>query len=204
MLEKILTALFLSKSIVKNGEVYLRRWFLGYGPLVVNGVTVEYDGVSKLTQKWYHRFLVWFFLKNPKLEDLYLHKMLKSDDDKDPHDHPWDFDTTILWNGYDDESYRAYKCIKVSYNKDGLIDKEITGKFRNGPYVDSLTFLNRRKRSAEWCHQVKKHNDKPTWTLVRRGPYRREWNFMDEKGNLIMWREYLNERTVGNSYDPKV
>lgn len=162
----------------KGKQLYLARWFIENKPGLdlLGRITVRMLGDGN-----------------------YLHCILRSDDDPDPHDHPWDFETRVLWNGYDDYSYRI---IAWSTGMTSVILNDI----------DSLRLFSKRSRSAEHVHQVKKRNDSPTWTLVERGPYRREWGFwkrgqmgldgvsITEMGGFVMWRDYL-KIPEGNPYD---
>jgi hypothetical protein len=114
-----------------------------------------------------------FYLIETRPFKLYLHIIKRSDDDPDPHDHPWDFTTLILKNGYIDESY-----VLNPWGRDNS-DK------------DELSFLSVRHRKAEHVHQVKLKEGRPAWTLVVLGKYRRKWGFVT-KDRWVLWREYLN------------
>lgn len=48
-------------------------------------------------------------------------------------------------------------------------------------------------RPAAWRHRVVLVNDKPSVTLVFRGPYHREWGFFTAKG-WQPWEPYFKER----------
>lgn len=115
----------------------------------------------------------------PKGGNLYLHHIMRSDDDPDPHDHPWDFSSLILKAGYDDEQWQW----NTRYQK-----RDFTGYERVRPGM-----LVRRK--AEHVHRVRlkldgRGNEIPCWSLVRTGPYRRNWHFLKQWGYQLWW-EYL-------------
>jgi hypothetical protein len=62
---------------------------------------------TKATVIYLRRFYLWrskWIGKN--WGDLYLHHIIRSDDDPDPHDHPWGFTGFILAGGYTDEQWR--------------------------------------------------------------------------------------------------
>ncbi len=119
-----------------------------------------------------------WFICTTKWGNLYLHKILRSDDDPDPHDHPWNFWTLILWRGYFDMQYAWDVLRKERY-------------LSNAEKTKPLRFYFRK---AEHCHQVKLINSKPAWTLVFLGKYDidREWGFVKEDGTWVYWRVYLN------------
>lgn len=103
---------------------------------------------------------------------LYLHHIRQSDNDPDPHDHPWDFTTLILWGGYLNHMYtrgRGARCLLM---------------------VARTKWLHVYDRNAEHCHQVKLSPGRTAWTLVSRGKYRRRWGFIRPTG-WVFWREHL-------------
>lgn len=122
-----------------------------------------------------------YFIFTCKRFNIYLHHIRRSDDDPDPHDHPWDFSTFILRGSYTNEGYRqcgaSYPCLHPEFK-------------------DVRWYA---KRKAEHIHQVKLIKKKMVWTLIFTGPYRREWNFVTRNGP-VMWRTYLGIPD-GNPYD---
>lgn len=124
-----------------------------------------------------------------KLPRLYLHIFQRPDEDRHLHDHPWDFDTTVLWGGYEE----------VSHVMD--VDGKPTGQF----IVDKLSFLSKRKRKATHAHKITRLLSPVVVTLVSRSNSRfREWGFwVDFEGERrtewewIKWTDYMGlpERT---------
>lgn len=119
---------------------------------------------------------------------IYLHKIVRPDDDDLPHDHPWSFVTFVLKGGYRDESWVKLTPLSIRLS---LVEK----------YCYPWNFYFRR---AEHVHRVRLHVAKgrpipswddryiPAWTLVFRGPVRRKWGFVKRNGTHVYWREYLN------------
>lgn len=95
---------------------------------------------------------------------LRLHHILRSDDDRDFHDHPMDFISLILSGGY------------IEHTPDGDQRRYLPGD------------LNRRK--AEDLHRLELP-DGPVWTFVLAKPFRRVWGFTTEDG-WIAADEYDN------------
>jgi hypothetical protein len=113
----------------------------------------------------------WFILRTDRLPfQIYLHHILRSDHDRDLHDHPWWFLTFILWGGYYEWQPSAISkfCQPIKYLR------------RPG------SILYRR---ANHLHRLEL--TKPAWTLVIRGRKSREWGFVSGCGKWIPWREYL-------------
>lgn len=83
-----------------------------------------------------------------------LHRIFREDNQRDLHDHPWNFLSIILLGWYS-ESYQL-----------------------NGEH--SVSFTTRRRwnyKRAEDRHSIRIVGRKPTWTLVFTGRRRRTWGF---------------------------
>ena len=120
---------------------------------------------------------------------MYLHHILRPDDDPDPHSHPWNFTSFIITNGYMDETW---------FWSDGRPDLGDPGPDypkRTGPYYEEVFPWTRVHRKAEHIHRVILRFDEaghyiPAWTLVFTGLYRRSWTFVTKVGH-VPWRKYL-------------
>jgi len=114
---------------------------------------------------------------------VYLHHILKADEDKHPHNHPWSFIAIIIAGGY----------------REGLITiggwfNKISGKTcENKP----CRFLYRNK---DYYHKIHKLYG-PTWTLVFRGPKRDNWGYLvlDDKDipHHIDYKTYRENKRNG-------
>lgn len=93
-------------------------------------------------------------LRSP-LGMLRLHHILRSDDDRDFHDHPMDFVSLILWGSY------------IEHLPDGRSETYRPG-FLNIKQAEDLHRLELKSRSV--------------WTFVVAGPIRRRWGFMTSDG----------------------
>lgn len=104
-----------------------------------------------------------------------LHHIVRSDSDREFHDHPFAFVSVILLGGYTehrpDRSPRRYRPGGVIF------------------------------RRAEDLHRLEL--DRPAWTLVIRGPIRRVWGFLADDG-WIPWTEHVarRRRLAGSEADP--
>lgn len=99
----------------------------------------------------------------------FLHHIVRSDDDRAPHSHPFDFSTSLLKGTYLEE-------IDVNSTFDGPADVRT---MRAG-----CTSIN----PAEHCHRVDVIES--VWSLVVCSRARREWGFITPEGE-IPWRKYL-------------
>lgn len=113
---------------------------------------------------------------------LRLHNILRSDDDRHLHDHPFDFTSFLLSGGYTEETPRG---------------EHPTGGFAWRPGFDRKDPRERRwwprfsivRKRAEQCHRL--ILDRPLWTFVISGLKRRAWGFHTEQGWIVHTR-YLD------------
>jgi hypothetical protein len=99
-----------------------------------------------------------FHLVRRKLFGVYLHKILRADNDRYPHSHPWGFYTLILKGGYTEQVV----------HEDGTV---ATYDRRPG----SIHYVPRR---GYW-HSVRKLHGPCTWSLVFRGRRNeRHWGYL--------------------------
>lgn len=97
----------------------------------------------------------WFTLR--------LHHILRSDDDRHLHDHPFDFVSFLLSGGY-------YETVPCDCGKPICTGK----KQRWWPRFSIVA------KHAEDLHCLKL--ERPVWTFVISGPKRRAWGFETEQG----------------------
>lgn len=109
-----------------------------------------------------------------KIGSLRLHHFLRSDMERDAHDHPWWFVTLILKGGYTD--YRLCDdCLGISGEGSGPFGYCETC-YGIGHLRDRLRPGSIRFRSATHRHWVHTEN---SWSLVLTGPVSRQWGFWD-------------------------
>ena len=125
--------------------------------------------------------LRWYLIpRNPWL-NLYLHKFLRSDDDRAAHDHPWIFASLMISGGYIEHFERDGKKQTI---------------YRNAP---SFVF---RRTTDRHIVELFEHFDGggpvPCWTIVLTGPKVRVWGFHCPKG-FVPWFEFVDHTNTGNT-----
>ncbi len=103
---------------------------------------------------------------------LRVHHILRSDDDRHLHDHPFDFTSFLLSGGYVEESAAGLE--------------EPHGSMRKSQRWPRFSIVRKR---AEEAHRLVL--ERPVWTFVISGPKRRSWGFHTESG-WVNHREYLH------------
>lgn len=136
----------------------------------------------------------WWLIPRNKYFNIYLHKFLRSDDDRALHDHPW-ANISIILKGKYTEIMPADRFKWLSEDDRKTIRK------RRYPFVPIF-------RDANWIHKVELDHinpaftlavtkEKPVWTLFITGPWRRQWGFHCPK-EWRHWQEYVEIIDGGN------
>jgi hypothetical protein len=118
-----------------------------------------------------------------------VHQILRADDARHPHDHPWNARTIILRGWYAEVRYLTsdYQDMRVD-SQDGRVSfvtrTEITGTEEH---------VRRRGDTAELMHGEYHHiadvSEGGVWTLFFTWPYISTWGFL-VNGGKVPWRNY--------------
>lgn len=100
---------------------------------------------------------------------LYLHMMVRDDDDRALHDHPWDNISIPIYRGYYEHTPEHPKGIKRHLFQ---------------PIVREATQLHRIRLTRDSLKRVR-----PAWSLFLTGPKVREWGF-DCPNGWRHWKEF--------------
>ena len=111
-------------------------------------------------------YLLRWYLLRTKPVAIYIHKFVRSDEDRALHDHPWDFIVIPIWQGYYEFS-----------------DK---GKVRVWPLWSCA------HRYSTYRHRVELVQGKPAWSIFIRFERNREWGFWPE-GGWIHWKQWWSD-----------
>lgn len=134
--------------------------------------------------------LRWWILPRNRWFNVYLHKILRDDDDRALHDHPW-WNVSILLRG-------AYREVMPDLRRRvtphlRITDLPVISKIRR---AGSVVF--RRATAAHRLEVV----DGPVWSLFITGPRIREWYFHCKQGP-VLWRDFVgaDPGTIGRGCD---
>lgn len=148
--------------------------------LVIVGSTSR--KIGRMGPDGYNLYLRRFYL-TPRIPLLnvrfFLHHILRSDDDKWPHDHPWPFTSLILAGKYIEHVFYPNPYRPGRRERLGRENHATRGTILRNP--------------AEHAHKIE--IVRPVWSLVLAGGGEREWGFwvMDGTGpdKWVQWEEYL-------------
>lgn len=139
--------------------------------------------------------LRWWVIPKNRFFNIYLHKILRDDDDRALHDHPWGSCSIILQGGY-------FEVVPVAPHFFPDIDDRVIWKARR-----RWNIILRRARAAHrlelftetayWDGQKSHYTRKPCWSLFITGWKSREWGFYCPKG-WVHWRDFVAETDTGN------
>lgn len=129
-----------------------RRWGFWNSRVISDGVTVYMRRISILTTPWF---------------SIKLHRIYRADQQRELHDHPWNFFSIVLWGIYVEDTIEGERpCSLWNWKR------------------------------AEDRHSIRSIYGGPVWTLVFCGRPRRVWGFWVDGGTrFVRWNEYekLNE-----------
>lgn len=119
-----------------------------------------------------------------KRSKVYLHFIYESDGDRDPHDHPFDFNSTILYGSYREARWERYcpKCDTI-FLGDVMTCPGCKGKMQPKAQYGPRTYTEGQVNTLR-AHQLHKLEvlKGPVVTLIRRGPRIRDWGFATDEG----------------------
>ena len=112
----------------------------------------------------------WHLIPRNRFFNIYLHKIMKNDDDRALHDHPW---WSVSW------CLRGKLREVRKFNRIRIIRPSLL------PVVRSATFAHRLEVARG-----------PVWTLFITGPRIRTWGFHCPK-RFVPWYDFVDSRDSG-------
>ena len=156
-------------------EGWLRKWLTGEPHFVIGPAEEPY-------------LLRRYVIPRNRFANVYLHKFMRSDDDRALHDHPWYWCSIVLKGGY--WEHRPDKLINAqSWRRAGTV------AFRP-PEALHRVELERDTRYPYTDDYYNRISEKPCWTLFITGPKRREWGFQCRKA-WVPWQEFTSASSPG-------
>jgi hypothetical protein len=123
--------------------------------------------------------------KYPWLPSIRIHHILRADEARDPHDHPWDARTIILKGWYDEERIvQELHDVEIDHFPEYFF---VHDAWR---YKGNTAPLKYRE-----FHNITRVSDGGVWTLFITWKYQGVWGFL-VNGRKVPWREYVGAETV--------
>lgn len=108
----------------------------------------------------------WYLFRSTRI-GLFVHRFIRSDEDRALHDHPWNFLVIPIWRGYIEHNQRGQRRV--------------------------WPIIGMRYRTAEYQHRVELVNEKAAWSIFIRFPYRRTWGFWPREG-FQAWNKWWQDK----------
>ena len=124
----------------------------------------------------------WWVIPRNRWFNIYLHEILRSDDDRALHDHPWLNASIVLKGGY----YEVMPEHAPSYS--WPVPPEIVRWRGRGSVV-------LRRPTAAHRLVIDEHEGGPCWSLFVTGPNVRDWGFWCPRG----WKKWTDFVAMGNT-----
>lgn len=123
----------------------------------------------------------WYLIRREALA-LFLHRFVRSDEDRALHDHPWNFLVIPIWRGYIEHSDRE--------NPTTGVRSEVSARV--------WPIIGMRLRQAEYRHRVELLNGKdgqplPSWSIFLRFKSRRLWGLWPKEG-FVAWNKWWQQK----------
>lgn len=110
----------------------------------------------------------WWVIQRNRWFNIYLHHIVRSDEDRALHDHPWWNVSILLEGGYVEHTIAA-----------GGIN------MRTMRLVGDLAF-----RLGQAAHRLELIDGRPCWTLFVTGPRFRRWGFHCPLAGWVFWEDF--------------
>jgi hypothetical protein len=134
-------------------------------------------------------YLIRYAINTP-IGGIKLHHILRSDNDRALHDHPWNFTSIILWGGYWEhvafDLTKGASGMRIPRHAQFCAPTKANGTLTLRCWFRVGSILHRK---AECAHRVELPKGKTAWTLVFTSNKIRDWGFHTVKG-WIPWRTY--------------
>lgn len=127
---------------------------------------------------------------NAKDTSIRIHKIMRSDDARALHDHPWESTSIILDGGY-------WEIEPLDQNQDPEMDAYAYKRVWKG--AGAVTH-----RPAHGRHRLEVEPGTHAWTMFIMGKWEKDWGFYDADRKFVYWREYLNDYSTSTSTDKAV
>ena len=133
-------------------------------------------------QPYLHR---WYLFRTRRVA-CFIHKFIRSDEDRALHDHPWDFLVIPIWRGYIEHSDRPITPPWFRANPMHP-DNRVAVIRRIWPLISA------RFRRGEYRHRVELVGGRPAWSIFFRFSERRTWGFWPREG-FTDWNKWWQEK----------
>lgn len=141
----------------------------------------------------------WWVIPRNRFFNIYLHNILRSDDDRALHDHPWWSISIILRGGYYEwrPGYEYGTQLGMMWRRPGCIRfRKATDAHRLELEIEPCDYHGGWKAGEQQAVECEEYKVRPCWTLFITGPRVRDWGFHCPKG-WVPWQEFTDPTDSG-------
>lgn len=161
---------------------YLHRWYL-------TPWRNAYEDIPEESRTRWQRFV-------GRLPNVYLHCIMRSDDDRALHDHPWHWASFILAGSYVEVSHAPLQVSRLSLRGADAMTVDVGTKHLTLSRRYSAGAL--RFNRATFAHRLVINDSDYAWTLLFAGPRFRHWGFLCPSG-WVHWKNFTDPATKGST-----
>jgi hypothetical protein len=140
-----------------------------------------------------------FLIKcNAPWQNARVHEILRSDEDRELHDHPWDYTSVILKGGYTEithwDNFRdAVKWAEKEGRPGGI---GFDAAMRKWELRVMYTAGDVLRRKADFAHRLLVEEGKTATTLFIMGKKKNAWGFYTKEQGKVYYRDFLDAKEV--------
>jgi hypothetical protein len=152
-------------------------------------------------------YLYRWYLVRTKWVAIFVHRFVRSDEDRALHDHPWPFLVIPIWRGYVEHSDQPHVCgdcdgcgtVELSQFIPTATETVLcgwcggSGEYRRPIQRRVFPFIGARYRSETYRHRVELIDGKPAWSIFIRFRECRDWGFW-MPGGFVQWNQFWKEK----------
>lgn len=159
---------------------YLHRWYL-------TPWRNAFQDIPEEQRTRWQRFV-------SRLPNIYLHCIMRSDDDRALHDHPWHWGSFMLAGSYVEVSHEPLNVAGLPLR--GADAMVVEGDLHRYQVSRRYSAGALRFHRATFAHRLVINDSDYAWTLLFAGPRIRHWGFHCPSG-WVHWRDFTNPDTNG-------
>jgi hypothetical protein len=150
--------------------------------------------VNCVREAYLHR---WYVIRTERI-GIFVHRFVRSDEDRALHDHPWAFIVIPLWGGYleysDRPVMRGRNVERACREFARLPDFLNTILSQRESVVRRIwPIISTRYRDTTYRHRVELIKERPSWSIFIRFKKIREWGFWPKEG-FLLWNKWWQDK----------
>lgn len=164
--------------------------------------------IERILDRWFKKkvivncdhdpYLFRWYIVRKKSFAIFIHKFIRSDEDRALHDHPWNFLVIPIWRGYVEHREQPRVSGEV-YSSKGRVYPIIGIRFRSARFRHRVELLNCDYAGDDLgvegdCPKCDGRGVMPSWSVFIRFKEFRKWGFWEQGVRFIRWDHWWREK----------